>query len=144
MPSDPYLKSALRCAAVALIELGLARPSAAAEERDTQCRPLMEARSPCFAIEGRLSLYQGTPSWRIWRFDTKHILGVLDSSGKEAEGPEKVIPNQVWLLLKKDPDKLAVRGTYMLCPFTPQRPGEMQMVCIKAATHLRQVSSDSS
>jgi hypothetical protein len=111
-----------------------------AERPESLCKPFAAARSFCFTVEGQLSPYQGTPSWRIWCLGTKRILGVLDYTGAEAEERERIIPDKVWSLLNQDPDRLAVRGTYELCPLTPMRPNGMQMVCIRRATNLRKVT----
>ena len=36
----------------------------------------------CFEIHGRLSLYNGTPSVRLWPVGTKRLLGVRESDIK--------------------------------------------------------------
>jgi hypothetical protein len=117
----------------------LCASTAIAEPQDGLCRPCEVTHSPCFTIQGRLSAFQGT-SWRLWRLGTNRVVGVLDGTGTEAEDHEKIIPDTVWLLLSKAPDRPAVRGTYTLCPLTPERHKEMQMVCMKDATNLSQVT----
>ena len=125
---------------LAFIAGALCAGTTLAEPRQSLCKPLAAAHSSYFTVEGQLSPYQGTPSWRIWRLGTKRILGVLDYTGAEAEEREKIIPDKAWALLIKDPDRLAVRGTYTLCPLTPMKPDGMQMVCIRRATNLSQVT----
>ena len=69
----------------------------------------------------------GTPSLRIWRVGTDRILGVLP--------PEhEIIPKNL---------RSALKGFYrwvyadlQVCPFTKEKPGEMQMVCVESAEHL--------
>jgi len=60
---------------------------------------------------------------RIWRVGTKRILGVRDDIM-----PEALTSKMNW--------DVEAYGDFELCPFTQQRPEEMQMVCIEAAEHV--------
>ncbi len=60
---------------------------------------------------------------RIWRIGTSRILGVHDD----------IMPES--LTTKMDWDTEAY-GDYDVCPFTPERRGEMQMVCIEGAENV--------
>ena len=74
----------------------------------------------CFNIHGRLSYWNGAPSTRIWWVGTKRILGV----------PDEIVPESVAPHLNFDVDAY---GDYRVCPLTPEKPHEMQMVCIESA-----------
>ena len=86
------------------------------------CKSDPDIVEACFMVHGRLSAWNGTPTMRIWRIGTERILGVLDSF----IGPDS--PAVGW-------DEEAY-GDYLVCPFTKQKPGEMQKVCIESAAHV--------
>jgi hypothetical protein len=81
----------------------------------------------CRAVRGRLSVTKGTPDVRIWPVGTKRLLGV---SGLE-EHP--FVPDR---LLAKIKATDAIFGDFVVCPLTPERPGEMQLVCVQSASNL--------
>ena len=61
------------------------------------------------------------------------MLGVTaTATADDAEDP--IAPDD--LLRALDGDKHFVFGDYEVCPFTPQREGHMQMVCIERADNL--------
>ena len=80
----------------------------------------------CFTIHGRIMATNGTPGMRIGRVGTKRILGVLPSE-------DEIVPEP---LKKYFGPMTNLYGDLLVCPFTAPRPGEMQMVCIEAASHL--------
>jgi len=69
----------------------------------------------------------GTPSLRIWRVGTNRILGVLPPE-------DEIIPPNLKLALQGW-DKW-VYADLEVCPFTKEKRGEMQMVCVESAEHL--------
>ena len=68
----------------------------------------------------------GTPGMRIWRVGTKRIFGVLPAE-------DEIVPEPLKKYVGLMPN---LYGDLLACPFTAPRPGEMQMVCIEAASHL--------
>ena len=80
----------------------------------------------CFTLHGRLSLWNGSPSLRIWRIGTGRILGVRTET----------TPENVSALFGDDPFATNIYGDFDVCPFTKEKAGEMQMVCIESASHL--------
>jgi hypothetical protein len=50
--------------------------------RQIQCKT-PENAAACYWAHGRLSAYDGTPSFRLWKIGTRRILGIY--SGPEAE-----------------------------------------------------------
>jgi len=90
------------------------------------CKGRSEIVAACFTVHGRLSAYNGAPTFRIWRIGTRRILGV-------AGGEDPVMPPSLRAQAGFDADLF---GDYEVCPFTPERPGRMQMVCIESASRL--------
>ena len=76
----------------------------------------------CWDLRGRASLYNGNPSVRIWPIGTKRLLGV-----REAEPP--LVPPGLAKSLSWDS---AVFAELRVCPFTQEREGAMQIVCVAA------------
>ncbi len=106
-------------------------------------QPALAARAkfagPCFTVHGRLVQSNGDPDLRLWRVGTRRVLGVFDCAGND-ENPH-ALPANV-RKLAGDYVETPVFGDYRVCPFTRPRPGWMQMVCIKAASHLVRDKSD--
>jgi len=98
---------------------------------DKSCREHPQLVGSCFNVHGKLSVYNGAPALRIARIGTNRILGV--SEQRFSLEVYKNIPEQV--RAKIDQDKVLI-GDFLVCPFTPQRKKEMQMVCIEKATNL--------
>jgi hypothetical protein len=88
------------------------------------CKKDPDIVTACFTVHGRLSLWNGTPSLRIWRIGTNRILGVTTETT-----PENV--SRLW-----ESDDTEIYGDFEVCPFTKDRAGEMQMVCIESASRL--------
>jgi len=108
-----------------------------ASENTCASSPLLVGQ--CFEIHGRLALYNGNPSVRIWQVGTKHRLGVFDVKGHPMENSE-LLPAKIRKLIPADPDATAVFGDYFVCPFERALPGRMQPVCIAGAKQLRSES----
>jgi hypothetical protein len=107
---------------------------AASESAD--CRRNSQPTMQCFTVHGRLSLYNGTPGFRIWKVGSKRLFGVLNSYGKEPEDQVLLLPEPVQELMKPDTTTTMAYGDFTICPFTAERPGRMQMVCISDASNL--------
>jgi hypothetical protein len=99
--------------------------SAMTEERDSYvCEASPEIIAPCFAIRGRLSFWNGTPSARIWPIGSKRLLGIHSD----------VVP----LALREQMmsfDSEAYANFYV-CPYTYSKQGHMQFVCIQSWKNL--------
>jgi hypothetical protein len=117
-----------RVAAIVSLFLGLVVHGAVAGEIDPEqgCRGNPELVGPCFSIHGRLGLTNGTPGVRIWRIGTRRILGVILSENEIM--PANVKRHLAW--------GTTIYGDFEVCPFTPQRSGEMQMICVESARRL--------
>lgn len=73
-----------------------------------------------------MSLWNGSPSLRIWRIGTKRILGVLPSE-------DPIVPAAI---RKRLAFGVEFYGNFEVCPFTARKPGWMQMVCVQRASNV--------
>jgi hypothetical protein len=80
----------------------------------------------CFLVHGRIRLYNGTPSIRIWPIGTKRLLGVLPPENEIM--PLNVFKHIAW--------GIDIFGDFVVCPFTKEQIGHMQCVCIESASNL--------
>lgn len=68
---------------------------------------------------------------RLWRVGTRRMLGI--SEQRFAISGYRNIPSDIESQISPD---VAIFGDFLVCPFTPQRAGEMQLVCIEAGKNL--------
>jgi hypothetical protein len=87
--------------------------------------------STCFRIKGRMSLYNGTPSLRIWPIGTKRMLGVSEGRFK-LKGYDN-IPKDSQHQIHWNAEMF---GDFLVCPFTDDRPGVMRLICVESAEHI--------
>ncbi len=118
-------------AIVAAAALLAASATALAEETAPPCKAAPTLVDACFAVHGRLGVYNGIPI-RIWVVGTQRILGVRDATG----GDVTVRPEIQTLLSRGAPGETVVYGDYEVCPLSKPHPGWMQFVCIESASHL--------
>ena len=97
------------------------------------CRTRSDVVGACFRVHGRLSVYNGTPSIRLWPIGSKRLLGVLDPiDASSAPGPT-VMPDDIKLKLDWNKD---VFGDFFVCPLNRKQPGRMQTICLESGKHL--------
>jgi hypothetical protein len=97
------------------------------------CRRRSDIAGKCFSVHGRLSVYNGTPSIRLWPIGTKRLLGVIDpADASNAPGPS-VLPTEIKQKLDWDKE---VFGDFRVCPLTNQQRGKMQTICIESGKNL--------
>jgi hypothetical protein len=120
---------------IAISILSLAWAFQAAAEEKSPCDNIVEhIIGQCFRAHGRLSVYNGNPTYRIWVIGTRHLLGV---SSWWVQPNQNELPKNVQELLPSDfPPETAIYGDYEVCPLTEEHIGWMQSVCIKRASHL--------
>ena len=94
------------------------------------CREQPALVGKCFMVRGRLSLYNGAPTIRLWRVGTKRMLGV---SGSYSQAGYSSIPEELERQLGWETE---VWGDFLVCPFTRQRAKEMQMICIEEGKNI--------
>jgi hypothetical protein len=97
------------------------------------CRSRADVVGKCFRVHGRLSVYNGTPSIRLWPSGSKRLLGIIDPNDtSNAPGPS-VLPEEIKSKLDWDKNVL---GDFLVCPLTRSQPGKMQTVCIESGKNL--------
>jgi hypothetical protein len=97
------------------------------------CRTRSDLVGKCFTVHGRLSVYNGTPSIRLWPIGSKRLLGVLDPKDpSNAPGPS-IFPTSIAGKLDWNKDVL---GDFLVCPLTRAKPGRMQTICIESVKNL--------
>jgi hypothetical protein len=77
------------------------------------CKTDPDIIGACFKFHGRLSMWNGTPTMRIWRVGTKRILGTRDEPLPENLAKEMDWDTEAW-------------GDFEVCPYTKERPGEIR------------------
>jgi hypothetical protein len=97
------------------------------------CRTRSGVVGKCFTVRGRLSVYNGTPSIRLWPLGSKRLLGVIDPKDpSNAPGPS-VFPTAIKAQLDWDKE---ITGDFLVCPLTRSKPGRMQTICIESGKNL--------
>ena len=99
----------------------------------SSCRARSDVVGKCFSVHGRLSVYNGTPSIRLWPMGTKRLLGIIDPNDTSSAPGPTVLPVEIKNKLDWDKDVL---GDFLVCPLTRQQPGRMQTVCIESGKNL--------
>lgn len=94
---------------------------------EESCLDNPEIVEACYETRGRVKFYNGTPSFRIWKVGTNRLLGLVPSE-------HEIAPQNLARYLS--PSNV-IFGDFLVCPFTEERPGHMQYVCIEKATNLR-------
>ena len=122
----------LKCAAIFLLLVSCSTIFAQERPKLTSkpCRAQPSIVGKCFRVRGRLSLYNGAPTIRLWRVGTKRMLGVSASYSQPGYSniPEEIAKRLDW--------ENEVWGDFLVCPFTRQRPKEMQMMCIETGKNI--------
>ena len=99
--------------------------SLAGAEADCVTHPKRVAA--CRGVHGRLALWNGAPSERIWVVGTKRMLGVTGRS-------ERSLPSYLQEQLTWD---VNIYGDFWVCPlFDPPRAGHMEFVCVHSWRNL--------
>ena len=86
----------------------------------------------CYMIHGRATFGSGTPAVRIWPVGTHRMLGI--TAGPIADDADDPIAPKSMLLF--NPGVQSIFGDFEVCPFTPEKKGHMQNVCVESASNL--------
>jgi len=105
--------------------------SAVGDDTQKSCRHHPKIIGACFTVHGRLSLYNGTPSVRLWKVGTNRLLGI--SEGRFWLAGYRNLPETLEKKLSWASD---VYGDFLVCPFTASEPGVMQLVCIESSENV--------
>jgi hypothetical protein len=109
----------------------------AVPKRTIACKTPANAAS-CYRTRGRLSFYNGTPAFRLWKVGTHRLLGIFsgpsaDRDGDDNEHPE-FPPN-----IEIDPFHLfehQIFAEFEICPLEQERPRAMQAACVESAKNV--------
>lgn len=111
-----------------------------------------ENASQCYWTHGRLSVYNGNPSLRIWKIGTPRILGVFNgpshfppSTIGDDESPD--LPVSLERAYEADHRRWKKSGVryyefpvifsdFEVCPLEPEKKDEMQAVCVESAKNM--------
>lgn len=121
----------MRCMAAALaLSLYSSAALSVSGEVDMRlgCKSNPQLVGACFPVHGRLSAYNGNPTFRIWPIGTHRLLGVIDDEERLS------VPVRIRRLIGFERDIFA---DFIVCPLSHARPGHMQFVCVEAAGHVR-------
>jgi hypothetical protein len=108
--------------------LMLAIPAFAAQPK---CKGNPKVVAACYSVHGRLSQGADTVGLWLWPVGTKRFLGVTAGPSLD-DADDPIWPSN----LRFDADVEAIYGDFEVCPFTPERKGAMQLVCIESATRV--------
>jgi hypothetical protein len=111
-----------------LLFLVIANPVFAAAPK---CKENPKVVAACFSVHGRASLAANTVRIYLWPVGTKRMLGITGGPILDDAVAPITPPN-----LKFNPGINDIYGDFEVCPFTPERKGHLQLVCIESATHL--------
>ena len=85
------------------------------------------------ALENRVRTdWNGTPTYRISVTGTKRLLGV--SEGRFRPNGYELLPLEIPQPTNFDSEYF---GDFTVCPFEPEQPKRMRLVCVSAVNHLR-------
>lgn len=98
-------------------------------EPQVECKGNPDLCGECKTIRGRLSVYNGTPSLRIWIVGTNRLLGIVPSESE-------IMPDKLLDIFKQNP-AARVFADFDVCPLSVQREGYMQSVCIESFSNIR-------
>ncbi len=128
------------------------KTSPSARGRRIRCKT-PENASLCYWTHGRLSVWEGTPPFRLWKIGTRRILAVLNGPSHypprtvdDLENPEfpaeldrsyevdnrrhKKATGIMWAIPPP------VFADFELCPLEPEHKGWMQDVCLESAKNI--------
>jgi hypothetical protein len=122
-----------------------------ASRRKIPCETPKNA-SLCYWTHGRLAVYNGNPSARIWKIGTQRLLGVYNGPSHfppktiaDDESPE--LPVDLEMAYEADYrhwkqsdahyyEYPIIFADFEVCPLEPEKEGWMQAVCIESAKNL--------
>jgi hypothetical protein len=111
-----------------LIVLIMVIPAFAAPPK---CKGNAKVVGACYPVHGRLSMGADSVRLRLWPVGTKRMLGV--TAGPRIDDADDPIRPRSLKFSSLDDD---IYGDFEVCPFTPERKGAMQLVCIESVSHV--------
>jgi hypothetical protein len=103
-------------------------------KRKIACKTPENAES-CYWTHGRLSVYNGNPTFRLWKIGSRRLMGIYSGPrfgpfdpGLNEEDDLELPAN----LKRYDFTKVCVFGDFEVCPLAPEKEGRMQPACIES------------
>jgi len=134
-PKRNALLGRLACTSFLGITLAASATPKHSSKRKFACKT-KENVSSCYWVHGRLSVYNGNPTYRLWKIGTHHLFGILSGPGSLKRNPDDGVEAEL-------PDNIAFRSTgtqifgdFEICPLERETSGEMQDACIESAKNL--------
>ena len=93
------------------------------------CEDKNRFMEPCFSVQGKLFVSNGTPSVRIVPKGSKRQLGVVNDGDAE----DHALPTEVAKLISTE---VRIHGHFEVCPLTQSKPNKIQMVCLISGKNL--------
>lgn len=90
----------------------------------------------CRKVHGRLSAFNGAPTFRVWVIGTKRVLGISD---RDASPSFEKLPAS---LRKEVSFEHSVIGDFLFCPFSAEKPGVMQFGCVESAENTKPIRNE--
>lgn len=104
-----------------------------AEENPLACKTRQNLAGACFTVHGRLMVYNGTPSFRIWIIGTNRLLGVHEVPFGDNE--ERPLMPQAFQQMTGG-DEYELFGDFEVCPLSKRKEGAMQIVCVESGKNI--------
>ncbi|HET9407246.1 MAG TPA: hypothetical protein VFO39_08405 [Candidatus Sulfotelmatobacter sp.] len=107
-------------------------------KRKIACK-IPENAKNCYWTHGRLSIYNGNPTFRLWKIGTHRLLGIYSGPGFGPfdaglnEEDDLELPTN---LKGYNFTKATVFGDFEVCPLAAEKEGRMQPACIESAKNL--------
>jgi hypothetical protein len=111
-----------------LVMLLIAVPVFAAQPK---CKENPKIIGACYSVHGRVTLGADTVRLWLWPVGTNRMLGVTAGPTPD-DADDPIYPQS----LKFNSGDEAIYGDFEVCPFTLERKGAMQLVCIETASNL--------
>jgi hypothetical protein len=106
--------------------------------RTVACKTRENAKT-CYWTHGRLGIYNGSPTFRLWKIGTHRLLGIYSGPGAGPFDDGLADEDDVELpanLMKHDFTRTSVFGDFEVCPLAPEKEGRMQPTCIESAKNI--------
>jgi hypothetical protein len=96
-----------------------------------QCKENPKVVAACFSIHARANIGANSVPIYLWPIGSKRRLGVTGGPTLD-DSVKPIYPKNLQFHSVYDD----IYGDFEVCPFTPQKEGHLQLVCVESATHL--------
>ncbi len=103
-----------------------------------QCKENVKVVAACFSIHARANIGANSVPIYLWPIGTKRRLGVTGGPSLD-DSIKPIYPSNLRFQSSYDD----IFGDFEVCPFTPEKEGHLQLVCIQSASHLVVVKHES-